>query len=124
MVGSLLTRCLSVACAISAAAATQAPAVPNETLLVGEVLEVTAVDSSALNIEPPQALFRLRLRLVSARRVPPKASFLKAGPGEVVEVYSKQVVSPRLVGKLIIGRVTFRGDELGGRHWVLEMTEQ
>ncbi len=100
-----------------------APAVPNEAVVTGEALAVAAVDSSTVSISPPQQLVRLTLRLLAVREVPRKANLLTAGPGDTLEVYSREAVSARLVGKVVTGRVTFRGDERGGRYWISDVSE-
>lgn len=101
-----------------------APVIPNESLVTAEVFDVRAVDSSALNVNPPQMLYRMNLRLLSVQDAPPKANFLKKKIGEIVEVYSKEVLPSDLVGKVIKGRITFRGDERSGLYWILEILEK
>jgi hypothetical protein len=113
-----------MACVIGVMAVAQAPVAPNETLLGGELLEVTAFDSFSEGIAPAQVLFRLKLRLTSVERVPAKASFVTAVPGDVVEIVAKQEVSRQLVGNVVRARVTFRGDDRGGRLWLLALSEE
>lgn len=113
----------AVACVIGVTIVAQGPVAPNETLLGGLLLEVTAFDSSSEGITPPMILFRLKLRLASVERVPAKASFVTAGAGDVIEIFAKQEVSAQLVGKAVSARVTFRGDGRGGRLWLLTLTE-
>jgi len=101
-----------------------APVIPNEGLVTAEVLEVGTVQSSVLNVNPPQVLYRMKLILLSVQDVPPRANFLKDKSGEIVEVYSKEVLPSDLVGKVIKGRITFRGDERSGLYWILEVIEE
>lgn len=109
--------------AISASPAGGVPVVPNESLVVGEVVELRAIDSSSLNIRPPQILFRMRIRVLSVREVPSKPNLVTTRKGEILEVYSKDRLSSDLIGKVIRGRVTFRGDERGGLHWIFSLKE-
>jgi hypothetical protein len=44
-----------------------APVIPNESLAAAEVLELTTIHSSTFNINPPQMLSRMKLRLLSVQ---------------------------------------------------------
>jgi hypothetical protein len=99
-----------------------APVIPNESLAVAEVLELTTTCSSTLNIQPPQTLTWMKLRLLRIQDVPPKANFLHDKAGEIIEVYSKELLSLKLVGKTITAHIVFRGDERSGLYWVIDVT--
>ena len=113
----------SLAGAIGALPAYSVPVIPNESLVVGEVLELTAVQSSTLNIKPAQILFRVKLRLLSVEDVQNKANFLEAKKGQILEVYSKEKISPELLGKVIRGHISFRGDDRGGLYWIFKVSK-
>jgi hypothetical protein len=98
-----------------------APAIPNEGLVIGEILELSLIDSSALGIRPAQMLARIRVRLISVQDVPSKSNFLTGKTGEVLEVYARDTVPAELVGRRIKGKIVFRGDERGGSYWISEL---
>ena len=100
------------------------PVIPNEGIVAAEVVDLTTIDATTVNINPPQVLFRMKLRLLSVQESPPLANFLHAKKGEIIEVYSKDSLSSGLVGKVIKARITFRGDERGGLYWIQKITEQ
>jgi hypothetical protein len=95
------------------------PVVPNESLVVGEVLEKSLVDSSALGIEPQQTLLHLKLRIITVEGVEGKENFLQGQEGKTIEVYAKELDSPVVATNSIEARITFRGDERMGRYWLV-----
>ena len=100
------------------------PVIPNESIVAAEVVDLTTIDAATLNINPPQVLFRMKLRLLFVQEAPPLANFLHAKKGEIIEVYSKESLSSGLVGKVMKARITFRGDERSGLYWIQEITER
>jgi hypothetical protein len=100
-----------------------APVIANESIVIGELLELSLIDSSALNIRPAQVLARMRLRVACVQDVPPKLNLLSGKTGEVMEVYSKDAVPTELVAKLIRVKIVFRGDERNGSYWTSGLTE-
>lgn len=100
------------------------PAVPNESLVTAEVVEQETIDSATLKIEPKQALYRWKLRLIKVEAVQKKANFLAGYEGKSIEALSKEAPAVSgLVGKTIKARVSFRGDEKNGRFWVVRFPE-
>jgi hypothetical protein len=100
------------------------PAIPNESLVSAEVVEQNSVDSATLNIEPKQALYRWKLRIIKIDTVPRMANILEGHEGKSIEVLSKEAPSVSgLVGKTIKARVSFRGDEKNGRYWLVGIPE-
>jgi hypothetical protein len=94
------------------------PAVENESQVVARVLRVEVLESSALNIAPPQLIDRIRLELLRVQDAPGKENRLAGREGTVFDAYSKERVDPALTGKEILGRVIFRGDERRGMFWI------
>lgn len=95
-----------------------APVIANESIVTGEVLAVSLIDSSAVNVRPARMLARLTLRIGCIHEAPSKANLLAGRTGEVIEVHSHDVTLTQLVGKTVNGRIVFRGDERGGSYWV------
>jgi hypothetical protein len=100
------------------------PAIPNESLVIAEVIEQNAVDSATLNVQPKQTLYRCKLRIIKIDTVLRMANILQGHEGKSIEVLSKEAPSVSgLVGKTIKARVSFRGDEKNGRYWLLGIPE-
>lgn len=100
------------------------PALPNESLVTAEVVKQDVVDSTTLKIEPKQALYLWKLRLIKIEAVQKKANFLAGYEGKSIEALSKEAPAVSgLVGKTIKARVSFRGDEKNGRYWLVGLPE-
>jgi hypothetical protein len=100
------------------------PVVRNESLVTAEVVEQDIVDSTTLQIEPKQALYRWKLRIIKIEAVQKMANFLAGYEGRSIEALSKEAPSgSSLVGKTIKARVSFRGDEKNGRYWLIGSPE-
>jgi hypothetical protein len=95
-----------------------APVIANESVVTGEVVDLSVIDSSLVNVRPTRMLTRIRLRIVCVQGVPPKANFLDGKAGEVIEMYSRDVIPAPLVGTTVNWRIVFRGDERGGSYWI------
>ena len=118
---SIGALCLSIAAGASLLHAV--PAVPNESLIVGEVLEKNLIASSTLGIEPQQTLLYLKLRVITVEGVEGRENFLRGQEGTTIEVYSKELDAPVVATQSIKARVTFRGDERMGRYWMIGSPE-
>ena len=101
-----------------------APVLPNESVVIAEVVEQGIVDSTALKIEPKQSLYHWKLRLIKIEAVQKRANFLAGYEGKSIEALSKEApAASGLVGKTIKARVSFRGDEKNGRYWLVGFPE-
>jgi hypothetical protein len=100
-----------------------APVIANESIVTGEILDRSLIDSSVLGMQPARMLARITLRIACVQDVPAKANFLAGKSGEVVEVYSRDVTSTELIGQTVNGRIVFRGDERGGSYWIVGPAE-
>ena len=111
-------RALAPAERLTRTVAQGGPVVENESPVVARVLRVEVIDSSTMGIAPPQLIDRIRLELLQIQDTPGKANRLAGRDGTIVDVHSKERVDPLLVGRVITGRVIFRGDERGGMYWI------
>jgi hypothetical protein len=116
---------LTTACAVDAGsptsgppAPTPGPAAPNEGAITGELLDVTTIESSSVGIAPSQPLCVLTVRLLSVSAVSDVRNAVNARAGQTIRAYSKDVSLARLKGRTVTGRLTFSGDERGGRFWI------
>ena len=66
------------------------PAAPNESWVVGEVLEAVTVDSLTLNIQPQQNLFKIKLRIVTVEAIPGAENGLRGYEGKTIEVLARE----------------------------------
>jgi len=85
-----------------------APAAPNDSIITARVLEYSILNSTLEGIEPEQILYSLRVLVISSQ----------SKTGQVIKVYSKEVLSPVLFGKIIEANVSFSGYEKGGKYWI------
>ena len=117
---SITALCLVVVSALSLHAV---PAAPNESVVVGEVLEKNLIDTSVLGIEPRQPLLYWKLRIITVENVQGRENFLRGQEGKTIEVYSKELNTPVIPTQSIETRITFRGDEKMGRYWMIGSPE-
>lgn len=101
-----------------------APAAPNESSVMAEVLEASVVDSLSLNILPQQPIVVLKLKLLSVKPVGSLPSFLDGKSGETITAYSKDRTVVNLTNKSVVATVSFQGDERGGSFWVQKISWQ
>ena len=115
---------LSLALHLVSGEARAVPAVPNESLVYGEILEVDVIDSTSLDIRPKRKLWRLKLRLIKVDGIEGKNNFLRAAEDQTVEVYTADDTKrSAAVGQKVKGRISFRGDERSGRYWIVGTLE-
>jgi len=115
-----------------------APVAPNETLISGEVIEYSILDSSLAEIKPEQTVYRLIIKIIDSKKLSPSPLILSPTgrgreeegeeigggnfeQGENLTVYSKKELSPELFGKSIKGKISYSGDEKGGGYWLKEI---
>ena len=120
LAASITALCLVVVSALSLHAV---PAAPNESVVVGEVLEKNLIDASVLGIEPRQPLLYWKLRIITVENVQGRENFLRGQEGKTIEVYSKELNTPVIPTQSIETRITFRGDEKMGRYWMIGSPE-
>ena len=103
-----------------------APVAPNDSIITARVLEYSILNSTLEGIKPEQILYSLRVLVISFQSVNGKANFTQLKVNQVIKVYSKEMLSPVLFGKIIEANVSFSGDEKGGKYWItnIEMIEK
>lgn len=99
---------LLLALGLSATSAWAVPALSEETVVEGEVVEYAMVAASLLRIEPPTPLYRLKI--LSAETA-----------GEPLTVLSRDPLPAQFFGQRVRARVLCQGDEWGGRCWVRQI---
>lgn len=97
------------------------PAAPNASRVSGELLSLEIVDSSTLQIAPPQTLTRLRIRILSSQAVESEINPLHGQEGQVLEAYSQESVDPQLIGRMVTCIVKLNADERGGQYWAYDI---
>ncbi len=109
-------------CAVAAppGAAPAAPAAPNESIVTAHVTDAAVVDSTTLGIEPPQLLGVLTLDVLSTATSGDLPPAVRAA-GETVRAYARDPGLVRLKGTTITAALTLRGDEHGGRLWLVRL---
>jgi hypothetical protein len=97
------------------------PVIPNAALIKGVVLESEGISSNLLGIQPEQTIYRLLIHVVCSKDVGEMRNFLKGEEGKDIVFYTKKPLPSDIVKKRIKARVSFRGDERGGRWWAQEI---
>lgn len=98
-----------------------APIAPNESWVVAEVVAFSVVDSSTLNIQPQQKLFRFQLRITSVEAIAGADNVLRGYEGKTIEALARDPFGTGdLKGQKIRVRISFQGDERRGHYWILE----
>lgn len=97
------------------------PMAPNESWVIAEIVELSVVESSSLNIQPPQNLFLCQLRITKVGAVAGAENILRGNEGKTIEALTRAALgSGNLKGQWIRARISFQGDERGGHYWILE----
>lgn len=96
-----------------------APALGDEALVMGDVIERQAIDSASIGVAPAQRLWRFKLHVVSLGESPRED--IKAG--EIIEVYSNEVNAPAAADKRVVVRIGFLGEPTNGRFWIVGLVE-
>ena len=99
------------------------PALENQSLVVGEVLEKIQIDSMTIGVQPEQKLWRFKLRVVSVESVAGLENLLRGQEGKIIEVFSNEVNAPADANRRITVRISFHGDERAGRYWIIGTNE-
>jgi len=94
------------------------PVAPNDSIITAKVLEYSTLISTLEGIEPKQTFYSLRVLVMSSKSIKGKANFTQSKVNQVIKVYSKDMLSPILFGKVIEANISFSRDERGGKYWV------
>ncbi|MEE8380308.1 MAG: hypothetical protein V3R78_00330 [Thermodesulfobacteriota bacterium] len=97
------------------------PVIPNESIVTGKVLAYSVLSSSILDIQPVMTVYRLQILVGRSEEVKGMRNFTKDKVNKLLSVYSKKELSAELFSKVISVRVTYRGDEKGGKFWIRDM---
>ena len=96
-------------------------AVPNQSVVIGKVVKCSITSSSVLNIEPDQKIYSITLNVESSEGVYQGTDFLDDNIGEYVRFFSKSDLSRNLFGRKVKAIVSFKGDERGGKFWIVSI---
>lgn len=94
------------------------PVAPNETMITAKVLEYSILNSALEGIEPEQILHSLKILVISSQAINGKINFTQSKVGQVIKVYSRDMLSPILFGKVLKANVFFLEDKRGGKYWI------
>ena len=97
------------------------PVIPNVALIKGIVLECEAMSSNQLGMQPEQTIYRLTVQIESSEDVGKMPNLLKKKQGKEIAFYTKKPLPSDILRKRIKAKVSFAGDERGGRWWVHEI---
>lgn len=94
----------------------RAPIIPNASLVTARILKYSVWNSKLLKSQQPQAIYSLVLEVISSEAVDDLANLVM--PGDRLEAFSREVLTPDLFGKIIRATVRSHGDEWGQRFWI------
>ena len=77
------------------------PVATNDSVITAKVLEYSILNSTLEGIEPEQIFYSLRVLVMSSKSIKGKANFTQSKVNQVIKVYSKDMLSPILFGKVI-----------------------
>jgi hypothetical protein len=97
------------------------PVIPNVALIKGIVLECEVMSSTQLGMQPEQTIYRLTIEIESSEDVGQMPNLLKGKQGKDIAFYTKKSLPSDIQKKRIKAKVSFAGDERGGRWWVHEI---
>jgi hypothetical protein len=97
------------------------PVIPNVALIKGMVLKSERMSSTQLGMQPEQTIYRLTVRIESSEDVGEMPNLLKGIQGKDIDFYTKKSLPSDIQKKRIKARVSFKGDERGGRWWLHEV---
>ena len=84
------------------------PVIPNESVVNGTVSEYSIVSSHMIGIEPEQVIYRLTITTDFTENINGKPNLLYDKIGQDIKFYSKEKLTPELLGKKVKGLVIFR----------------
>jgi hypothetical protein len=113
-----ITVLLVLSC-LASAIAHAVPAVPNEAVARGTVVE-SGVSSPTGPSAPGRdlALYKIVMKVDAVEDRGDAPNFLKGKEGRVMTFWSMGRPAPGLVGKKVKAIVEYRGDERGGKFWI------
>jgi len=106
---------------ILVASCASVPVIPNESIVEGIVSEYAVLSARLAGGPAEQVFYRLTITVESSEKKGRGPDFLRNRTGRDVQFYSKDRLSPDLFGRKVRARVRYRGDERGGRFWILEI---
>ncbi len=95
--------------------------IPNASIVTGKVLGYSILSSSILDIKPVMPIYRLEVLVETSEEVKGMRNFTRDKVENLLSFYSKEKLSTELFSKVISVRVTYRGDEKGGKFWIRDM---
>ncbi len=100
--------------------ATAVTAMPNETIVKGNVEEYSLISSKLMGIKPEMTLYKLVISIEKVENVK-GPNFLKDKEGQFVTLYTKEEISSDFYGKKIKAKIEYKGDERGGLFWIKQI---
>jgi hypothetical protein len=95
--------------------------IANESVITGTVLDHDVVSSTLLGISPAMSIYRIDVRVEMSEEVEGMPSAMMYKEGGVLQLHSKKELPSNLLNKSVKARVSYAGDERGGRFWVDEL---
>lgn len=94
-----------------------APVAPNASLITAKVLKYSIWNGGLLELPQETTLYSLVLEVLTSEQISPELLNL-VRPGDRIEAFSREALTPELFGKKIEATVRLVGDERGQRFWI------
>lgn len=97
------------------------PVRPNASIVYGKVLGYAVQDPSLFGMEGTAPLYLLDLKIERSENIPGEFNFIENRTGSIIKAYVSSKLPADIYGKSISGRITYHGDEHGGKYWLSEV---
>ncbi len=94
------------------------PAVPNEAVAIGTVIECRTSPQGRSGEGPAPGLYQIVVKVEKVKDRDDLPNFLKGKTGQELTFWSFNRPDPGICGKKVKAVVEYRGDERGGRFWL------
>lgn len=94
------------------------PVRPNTSIVHGKVLGYSIQDPSLFGMAGTDPLYLLDIKIESSENIPGEFNFIENRTGSVIKAYISSQLPADVYGKNISGRISYRGDEHGGKYWL------
>lgn len=94
------------------------PVRPNASIVNGKVSGYSVQDPSLFGMQGTDPLYLLDIQIESTEDIPGELNFMQSKIGLIIKAYSSTKLPADVYGQRISARITYHGDERGGKYWL------
>ncbi len=94
------------------------PVRPNASIINGKVLGYSVQNASLVGMQGTDPRYLLDIQIESSEDIPGEFNFIKNSTGSIIKAYSTISLPADAYGCSISARITYHGDEHGGKYWL------